>query len=161
MKPVKFLIITVLYLASNPSGSAESAFKLSAGSKTIEFETANTDWSDFCINKKWGCARFKMFKEQDKFDYGFVKIMSDKISQKDFSDYCKNTYTEVKKNDNTVYEYSEKENQNISSCLWASEKFSTFFFWKDGLIIMATTSERSVLQTITLIIDKAKAYERI
>ena len=159
MNYLKIIILISLFISRQDSYGADEEFKISAGSKILTLKTSNTEWVDFCINKKMGCARYKIAKENDVFNYGFVKIMSDKILQKEFQKYCHETFNEVKKTDKNVYEYLEEMNKNLSSCLWTSDYDTTLIYWKEGLTILVIASRKS-LQDAIAIIDKAKIYEK-
>jgi hypothetical protein len=156
-----FAIFFIICLSILPpiSYGAEEVFKISAGSKILELKNAHTEWVDFCINKKMGCARFKITKENDVFNYGFIKIMSDKILQKEFQKYCRDTFYEIKTTDKNANDYLEELNKNLSSCLWTSDHDTTLIYWKDGLTILVITAKKS-LQDAIVIIDKAKIYEK-
>jgi len=159
MNYLKIIIFISLFFSLQDSHGADEEFKISAGSKILALKTSNAEWVDFCINKKMGCARYKIAKENDVFSYGFIKIMSDKILQKEFQKYCRETFSEVKKTDKNAYEYLEDMNKNLSSCLWTSDYDTTLIYWKEGLTILVIATKKS-LQDAIVIIDKAQIYEK-
>jgi hypothetical protein len=152
MKIKLFILITILISVSIEfSWSSPSVFKISAGAKTMEFAESNLEWNDFCLDKKLGCARFKV-KKADKINFGMVKIISDQISLRSFDQYCQDAFTESKSID--------KNEKGLTTCSWDGKYDRTYIFWKDDITVMVTTSEKDEKQLITTLIGKAKLYEK-
>lgn len=138
-----------------------STFKINAGAKLVNFNTPNIEWSDFCLGNELGCARYKTLDPaKRKPDFGFIKILSDKILVKDFLQYCKDTFKELKMIDRNLLDYSEKTEKSHTQCTWKSKNETTFMIWKDGVSLLLSTTEENPQPRANTLINQAKFYER-
>ena len=162
MKLLKIIFLIVLSLKIQNSWCSLPSFKITAGTKTIVFLPSATEWSDFCVDKKMGCARFKFKNEQHKVDFGFVKVISEKIAYENFNKYCLKTFLEIKNIDKNLHDYLDQTKLQLPLCSWSGEKDTTFIFWKEGLTIMVTASGKTQAEKEIIIsmISEAKVHER-
>lgn len=161
MKLIKIFIFTLCIFGIQRSwGSSSSSYQMSAGSKIADFLALDTEWVDFCIDKKLGCARFKVNMNEEKPIYGFLKVMTDRAPENKFKEYCKNAYTQTLNLDNKVTSYTVQTREDMSYCSWSSSFDKTFFFWKSGLTLMVTVSDRMDLNTLITMISRASIYDK-
>jgi hypothetical protein len=136
-----FLVVQSLWASSGNTRS----FNVSAGRKQLSFEKkANFIWSNYCLDKKMGCARFRVSKKnKDKIVdsyFGFVKVVTDKLEKKDFEKYCKDVFDISHSNDLKLEKFVSSKNVVIPHCSWSGPKDETHFFWREGVTIVLTTT---------------------
>jgi hypothetical protein len=147
LKVLIFMAFCACIQKSWASYSTANAFNLTAGHKVLSFEkNSNIEWNDFCFDQKMGCARFQIVKKnlakKKEFNFGFIKIVTDKLIRKDFKKYCSEVYEISKTADPKLKNFTNAPDSLISHCSWNGSKEITHFFWKDGLTIAVTTSEQ-------------------
>ena len=140
---------------------ASVAFKFSAGSKILDLYQSGTEWSNFCYGQSLGCARFKTKVKGDKVNFGFVKILSDKIVKADFEKFCKGTFSETKKIDSYTSGFVGKKDHDFEMCSWAGIKDSTIVIWKDGVSLMITMTEKGETSSVISMVKGGKIYDKI
>lgn len=158
MSRLKFLIIFFVCFANQNAWSLQPKFRISAGKKTIEFNTHGITWSQFCADNNMGCARFTM-KENNKLSFGFVKPLTDQVPLDNFTTYCMNAFMENKKIEKDIEKYTVETNNKISSCSWSTGKDLTLIVWKEGLTVMINSSDKSYAPALISLMRKARFYE--
>lgn len=151
MIKVKFLLIITfnIFIQNSWAISVSSqSFTLFAGTKKISFpKSPGIKWSDFCFDKKMGCARFQV-QDNENYNFGFVKIVSDKIEINDFKKYCSEVFELSRSIDKNLNNFVNAGESAVPHCSWLGLKDITQFFWKDGLTIVVTTSGKIDAQRI-------------
>ena len=141
-----FYIILLLGVQYSWASTADlSSFNISAGRKQLSFEKkANFVWSNYCFEKKMGCARFQVSKKnKDKIVdtyFGFVKVVTDKLEKKDFEKYCKDVFEISRSNDLKLNKFVGSSEVALPHCSWSGTKDETHFFWREGITIVLTTT---------------------
>jgi hypothetical protein len=158
MKRLKYLFICLICFEIQNAWSLQPKFRISAGKKTIEFNTPGITWSQFCADNKMGCARFTL-KENNKKSFGFVKPLTDQVTLENFTTYCMNAFLENKKFEKDIEKYTVETNNKISSCSWSTGQDLTLIVWKEGLTVMITGSDKSYAPAYISLMRKARFYE--
>jgi hypothetical protein len=158
MKRLIYLFICLICFEIQNAWSLQPKFSISAGKKSIEFNTPGITWSHFCSDSKMGCARFTL-NENNKKNFGFVKPLTDQIALENFNIYCMNAFLESKKVEKDIEKYTVKANDSISSCSWSTGQDLTLIVWKEGLTVMLTSSDKSSVQALISLMKEARLYE--
>ncbi|MDD4973736.1 MAG: hypothetical protein PHY93_05265 [Bacteriovorax sp.] len=142
-----FFITFLFCIQHSWAFSASSNFiSLSAGKNYLSFpKNTNIEWSDFCYDKKMGCARFQS-KQARNPRFGFIKVVSDKIERKKFKNYCKEVFELSKSTDTNLKNFINSSEATLPHCSWSGLKDATHFFWKDGITLVVTTSDQHDVQ---------------
>jgi hypothetical protein len=162
IKKMKFVTtLFVICISAFAFSAMSSVIKINAGTKIISFNTTDIEWDDFCLGNNFGCARYKTINTSGtKPDFGFIKILSDKILSPNFSKYCNDTFNELKVLDKSLTNFSESSEKSFSLCSWKSKEETTFMIWKDGISLLISTSEATPRPRVISLMSQAKFYER-
>jgi hypothetical protein len=137
------------------------SFSLSAGVKTIilpkSIKLSPVEWSNFCFDEIMGCARFQIKQSTKEPSFGFIKVITNKIEKNQFKKYCKDTFDISKSLDNTLTGFLSMSETAQLHCSWMGLEDKTHFFWKDGITLLLTTSDKL---DISKIISEAKINEK-
>jgi hypothetical protein len=158
MKYLKCLFISLLCFGNQSAWSLQPGFKISAGKKTLEFITSGITWSNFCADNKMGCARFTL-TEKNKKIFGFVKTITDQVTQENFTTYCMNSFLENKKIEKNSDKYTVDQKEILSSCSWSNGQDVTVIVLKEGLTVMVTGSDKSYAPALISMVKKARYHE--
>ncbi|MGZ3789186.1 MAG: hypothetical protein ACXVLQ_11725 [Bacteriovorax sp.] len=161
MTKIRFIFFIVLQFCLQNSwafSKSSKSFGLSAGTNHLSFPSApNIEWSDFCYDKKMGCARFQI-KHAKRPSFGFIKVVSDKIEKKGFKNYCKEVFDSSKSTDANLKDFIIASEATLPHCAWSGPKDTTHLFWKDGITLVVTTSDKYDVQKM---IREAKLNEKL
>ncbi|MEA9356246.1 hypothetical protein SHI21_08535 [Bacteriovorax sp. PP10] len=131
--------------------------KIPAGSNHLSFAKApNIEWSEFCYNQKLGCARFQV-KGAQKPNFGFIKVVTDKLEKQNFKKYCSEVFDVSKSMDASLGNFTNDAQAALPHCSWMGSKDMTHLFWKDGITLIVTTSDKYDVQKM---IREAKLNEK-
>ncbi len=158
MKALKRFLSIVVSLASTYVW-ASSSIDLAAGKKRVTIDSNSTEWSHFCFDQQYGCARFRV-KENNRFTFGLVKILSSETNIPNFKNYCEKIFDDSKKTQNSLQDFSHYKKNSTESCSWSAGEQLTSFMWKDGILIMVTISDHKLRNSINEMIEQARIYDQ-
>lgn len=138
---------------------ASSSINLAAGKKRITIDSISTEWSHFCFDQQYGCARFRV-KENDNLTFGLIKILSSETVIPNFKNYCEKIFDDSKKTQNSLQDFSHSKKKSTESCSWSAGEQLTSFMWKDGILIMVTISDHKLRNSIIEMIEQARIYDQ-
>jgi hypothetical protein len=138
---------------------ASSSIDLAAGKKRVAIDSNSTEWSHFCFDQPYGCARFRV-KEINHLTFGLIKILSSETVIPNFKNYCEKIFDDSKKTQNSLQGFSHSKKNSTESCSWSSGEQLTSFMWKDGILMMVTISDHKLRNSIIEMIEKARIYDQ-
>lgn len=148
------LVIPTAWSSQNASGS----FNIDAGEKKLSFQTnPKLEWRQFCYDTPMGCARFKHDNGKAEPTFGYVKVVTNKLPEKDFNNYCKEVFKISASNDKTLNSFNVDTKSKMPHCSWMGKKDMTHFFWKSGLTIVVNTNDQF---DVVKILSEAKLNEK-
>ena len=151
-----FIFVTFSFQQSSWGGT----FQLAAGKKKLDLELEKAEWSNFCLNDKSGCARFKI-KSSTSTSFGFIKTLTVKSSAQDFYRLCRETFEETQKIASSTKEFVFVKNINLPHCSWSSNKDFTLLSLKDGITIIISISDKSLQDSLLAMLNRAKLHETL
>jgi len=161
MSKIQFIVLIVFQFAIQTAWALPKNAKvvtLVAGGHQLNFtKTPNIEWSDFCYEQKMGCARFQV-KHPKKPSFGFIKVVTDKLEKTAFKNYCQEVFDLSKASDSSLKNFNQAADTALPHCSWFGVKDVTHLYWKDGITLMVTTSDKFDVQKI---ISEAKLNEKL
>lgn len=148
------MVIPTAWASQNTSG----LFSIAAGEKKLSFQkNPNLEWRQFCYDTPLGCARFKHDNGKAAPIFGYVKVVTNKLPEKDFNSYCKEVFKISASIDKTLNSFNMNTKTNMPHCSWMGQKDMTHFFWKNGLTIVVNTNDQF---DVVKILGEAKLNEK-
>lgn len=161
MKCAKNLLLILLVSFTTSAWSSQKTtglFNISAGEKKLTFQkNPNLEWRQFCFDTKMGCARFKLNNGKAAPTFGYVKVVTNELKEKDFSTYCKEVFKISSSNDKTLGKFSLDTKSKMPHCSWMGQKDVTHFFWKSGVTVVVNTNDQLDVEKI---LGEAKLNEK-
>lgn len=156
MPKIIFIFIITFFVGAHSSWSSTGGsrfFNVSAGLKKLSFEKkAGFTWSNFCFDKKMGCARFQISNKSNEKtvapSFGFIKVVTDKLEKKDFEKYCRDVFDISYSSDIKLKGFISEAKISLPHCSWSSPKDETHFFWREGITIVLTTTHHFDVEKI-------------
>lgn len=150
------LQLFLVLIISTAFGS--SSITLKAGSQQIIIDSKNIEWTDFCGPGKYSCMRFKSKFNGKKFKFGLLKVISDQIDQNKFPELCKSTFESTQKIEAQTQNFLAEKNASTLSCQWTTGPDANLLIWKNGVVLMASISDKNDLSKIKSIVEEARFY---
>lgn len=161
MKCTKNILLIFLFSLMPSAWSSqktEASFNISAGEKKLSFQkNPNLEWRQFCFDTKMGCARFKHNNGKAAPTFGYIKVVTNQLQEKDFSTYCKEVFKISSSNDKTLNKFSLDTKSKMPHCSWMGQKDVTHFFWKSGVTVVVNTNDQLDVEKI---LSEAKLNEK-
>ncbi len=139
------LLILLITFVSNAWSSQKNSgtFNIAAGDKKLSFQkNPNIEWRQFCFDTKMGCARFKHNNGKAAPTFGYVKVVTNQLAEKDFNTYCKEVFKISSSNDKTLGKFNINSKSKMPHCSWMGQKDVTNFFWKNGITVVVNTNDQ-------------------
>lgn len=158
MKKHLTLIVLIAFLVSE---SWASSYELAVGKRKVHLELNQTDWSDFCLKEKYGCARFFIGSRQNPSSIGFIKALSDRpSSQGELKNFCRETFEQTKKIVTDTKDFTFHSDGHLTYCSWSSSKEITLLTHKENITFMISASNKALTTSLLTMINRAKLYEK-
>lgn len=161
MKFIKSLLLISLISFMPWAQSAQKSsglFNIAAGEKKLVFQkNSNMEWRQFCFDTKMGCARFKHNNGKDAPTFGYVKVVTNQLPEKDFATYCKEVFKISSTTDKTLGKFSMNAKSKLPHCSWMGQKDMTHFFWKNGVTVVVNTNDQL---EVAKMLSEAKLNEK-
>ncbi len=157
----KFILIFLISFMQSAwsSNNSVAPFNIQAGSKKLIFKKdPNIEWRQFCFDTPLGCARFNYNNGKSEDISGYVRVLTEKITAKEFDKYCKEVFDISTTYDKSLNSFEIDTKSIMQHCSWKGKKDVVNFFWKDGTTILVNTSDSFNAKSI---LSEARINEKL
>ena len=156
---MKRILISYLLIAfsSLQSWAAKHSLTVERNKLVLDLEAA--EWINFCLNDKFGCARFKIKTSSNSTTFGFIKTLPAKSSSQGFKKICEDTFRQTKTVARDSKDFVFVNKLGFPVCYWSDRHGSTLLSLRYGTTIIISVTDKSLMDSLLLMLNRAKLHE--